>query len=171
LRRLIFGLLLLALLFTACKRKPKPHLASIPTFVTAASVVKMNDPDAAEQLLGGFYQIEDDGWRWVAPKFSVALRPSAEAARGGARLRFTFNLPAALLKQGQVTISASVGPQALAPATYTAAGNQTYLRDIPASTLGGDVVVNFSCDRTMPPISGDVRELALIGVSVGLESK
>jgi hypothetical protein len=131
----------------------------------------MNDPDAAEQLLSGFYQPEGAGWRWVAPKYSVALRPPPEAARNGARLSFKFNLPAALLKQGPVTLNASAGQQAWPPETYTTDGNKTYDRDLPASALSSDLIVNFTCDKVLPPVSGDVRQLALIAVSVGLDPK
>jgi hypothetical protein len=156
---------LLALSPAACKRQPKPRVASIPAFVSLASVVNMNDPHAAEQLLSGFYQVEDHNWRWVAPKFAVALRPK------GTRLTLKFNLPDALLKQGPVTLSAALGQHPLPPETYTVAGNQTFVRDISASEASNDVIVNFTCDKTMPPAAGDVRTLALIVVSVGLDLK
>jgi hypothetical protein len=162
---------ILVLIPAACKRKPKPHLVEVPVFVHVASVVNMNDADAAEQLLSGFYAVEDNAWRWVARSFSVALRPPAGAAQSGARLTLKFNLQPGVLKQGPVTVRASVDGQDLPPETYTAAGTQSYVRDIPASKLGKDVVVNFACDKAMSPGNGDVRELALIVSSVGLEGK
>jgi hypothetical protein len=128
--------------------------------VNVSSIVNMNDPDTADQLLGGFYQVEDNRWRWAAPKFSVALRPK------GNHLVLKFNIPEALLQQGPATLSASAADQPLPPQTYTSPGNQTYERDIPITT--GNVVVNFECNRKLAPTNGDTRELALIVVSVSL---
>ena len=170
-RGLVALIALLALAPAACKREAKPQVTSLRAGTAAASVVKMNDPDAAAQLLSGFYAVEENSWRWVGRKFSVALHPPRGAAQQGAFLRLKFNLPNGLVKQGPVTVSASVGSQALMPETYTEGGNYSYVRDIPASALGGDVVVNFTCDKALPPANGDIRELSLIAVSVGLEEK
>jgi hypothetical protein len=171
-RRLaLAGLAAMVMVAPACKRQPRPHVAELPASATVASVVKMNDPDAAAQLLSGFYAVEDNSWRWVARSFSVVLRPPAGAAQNGARLSLKFNVPAGLVKHGPVTVGASAGGQALAPENYGDAGNHTYVRELPAGAVGKDVVVNFICDKTLPPANGDVRELALIVVSVGLEGK
>jgi hypothetical protein len=169
-RRLaLAGLAAILVVVPACKRKPKPRLVSLPAFVPVASVVKMNDSDAAAQLLSGFYAIEDNSWRWVARSFSVALRPPPASARNGARLSLKFNVPAGLVKQGPVTLAASVDGQPLTTEAYADAGNHIYARDLPANALSKDVVVTFTCDKALPPVNGDVRELALIAVSVGLE--
>ena len=66
----------------------------------------------------------------------------------------------------------TAGGSALPPETYTTAGDYFYVREIPASLLTGDSLrVDFQLDKAIPPSSSDIRELGIIVLTVGLESK
>jgi hypothetical protein len=159
--------LALALAFAplGCNRKANaPHMLS---------VVQMGDPQAATQLLSGFYAIEAGAWRWTEQKFSVLLGTPFGAAQKGAWLRARVTAPDALIaKLGTITLAASVNGRKLAPETYSAAGAYTYERDVPAGLLKDEPVrVDFALDKAMPPAGQDLRELGIVVQSVGLEPK
>jgi hypothetical protein len=148
-----------------CKRKKNAPPA-------LKSEVAMNETGAETQLKSGFYGIEGGAWRWTARNFSVALLPPAGSAQKGAKLDLKFALPDAVInKLGPMQLSASVSGAALAPERYSKSGSYEYARDVDASALGGGpVTIEFSCDKALAPSGGERRELALIAVSVGLES-
>ena len=75
-------------------------------------------------------------------------------------------------KLKNVSLSATAGGSALPPETYTTAGDYFYVREIPASLLTGDSLrVDFQLDKAMPPNGADIRELGIIVLNIGLESK
>jgi hypothetical protein len=157
-----------------CKRARHDANALVPERSAAlASVVNVNDPATSVQLVRGFYAVEAGAWRWTAKDFEVALKPPPGAAEKGARLVFRLNAPEAVIsKFGAITLRASLNGLQLAPETYSKPGDYTYARDIPATALKGDAVVaDFHSDKSLPPNVGDSRELAVIAVSFGLESK
>jgi hypothetical protein len=155
---------------SACKQKTKVEAVAVAV-LPPQSVVAMSDPAVAGQLKSGFYGIESGSWRWTARNFSVMLQPPVGSAQNGARLHFKFTLPDAVIdKLGPLQLSASVAGVALPPKRYVMAGSFDYQGDVPASALGGGpVTVEFSCDKALPPSGGEMRELALIAQSVGLE--
>jgi hypothetical protein len=56
--------------------------------------------------------------------------------------------------------------------TYTSSGEATFATDVPASLLKGDaVVVEYAMDRFLPAGAVDARELGLVFLSTGFESK
>jgi hypothetical protein len=138
-----------------------------------ASMVAVADPHVASQLVSGFYGVEQNSWRWTAGRFSVLLRPPRTAAANGAVLQLKFSLPdAAMSKMKAVSLSAYVNGTALAPESYTQAGQFVYIRDVPASLLAGDVSrVDFALDKTVPPSGTDQRELGLVVSLVGFQPK
>jgi len=149
---------------SACKRKKNAVHGPMST-------VAMNDAGAASQLKSGFYGIEGGSWRWTARNFSVALLQPAGSAQKGSRLHLKFTLPDAVINQvGPMQLSASVNGAALKPELYSKAGDYDYARDVEAGSQAGLVTVDFSCDKALAPSGDEQRELALIAVSVGLES-
>jgi hypothetical protein len=55
---------------------------------------------------------------------------------------------------------------------YSAAGEYFYIREVPSSLLGGNSLrVDFHLDKAIAPSSADARELGIVVVSIGLESK
>jgi hypothetical protein len=151
----------------------KETVEEAPTAPKLLSAVNMGDPKAEKQLLGGFYAIEADAWRWTAKDFSVALRPLAGAAAQGATLDFALSVPqAAIDKLHTVTLSATINGTALAPETYSHEGAAVYKREIAPNLLAGDLVrIDFHLDKAMPPANGDMRQLGVVARSVALEAK
>ena len=71
-----------------------------------------------------------------------------------------------------IALSATAGSTALPPETYSTAGDFAYVRDVPASELSGDSVrIDFQLDKAMAPSGADIRELGIIVLNIGLESK
>ncbi len=164
------SVLLLTLAFAplGCKRKQAGEAAP-----GMASTIHMGDPRIETQLITGFYGIEQNAWRWTARRFSVALRPPLGAAQKGATLQLRLTVPPVIVeKLTTITLSAAIGATALAPETYAQAGNYTYSRDVPPALVAGEVVrVDFQLDKSMPPSGADLRDLGIVVLSAGLESK
>ncbi|MGD1069950.1 MAG: hypothetical protein ABSB15_07405 [Bryobacteraceae bacterium] len=139
----------------------------------AASVLRVTDPAAQEQLLHGFYGVEGGAWRWTAGKFTVALRPPLASAQRGATLSFAFSVPDVVIRKlHDLTLTAWVGSAKLKSETYTNAGSYTFTTDVPPELLAKDpFIVDFALDKSLPPGPSDRRELGVIAVSVGLEGK
>jgi len=163
----------LALAPAGCKRHRRVMVRTVEEGPALVSVVATADPHVAAQLVAGFYGVEQNSWRWTAGRFSVLLRPPRTAATNGAVLQLKFALPdVALSKMKGVSLSAYVNGTALAPESYTRAGQFTYSRDVPANLLAGDVVrVDFSLDKTIPPSAADRRELGVVVSLVGFQPK
>ena len=164
----------LALTLAACKRgnveTAKPAVEEAPTM---ASTVRMADAKTAPQLLSGFYGVENNAWRWTAKQFVVQLRPPAGASTKGAVLDLRLTVPAPVIeKLGGTTLTASINGTALPPDTYNKPGDYDYKREIAPALLAGDSVrIDFQLDKAMPPGDADVRELGIVVLRVGLESK
>lgn len=173
--RRIFPPLVCSLIIALCSCRPtepvKVETVEEPKELLTA--VHVADPKAAPQLVKGFYDVEQNAWRWAMKDFSVSLKPPANALERGAILRLDFTVPDAVLqKVGPMTLTARVGDTTLPPETYNKQGGQTYIREIPPKKIGGDaVVVDFSLDKGLPPGAIDQRELAVIVTSAGLEAK
>jgi hypothetical protein len=167
-------LLAVALVPMGCKRpKPAPVQLTVEEAPRMASTVRMGDAAAESQLLSGFYGIESGAWRWTGKQFTVALRPPAGAAQKGATLEARFTVPDVVIaKLKNITVTASMNGQKFAPETYSKAGEYTYKCDAPAAAFKGDSVkVEFSLDKAMPPGGGDIRELGIVALSIGLTPK
>jgi hypothetical protein len=169
------AILVLCLAFAplGCKRHRRVTVKTIEEAPTLASVVATADPHVAAQLVNGFYGVEQNSWRWTAGRFSVLLRPPRSAATNGAVLQLKFAIPdVAISRMKAVSLSAYVNGTALAPETYSQAGQFIYSRDVPANLLTGDVArVDFSLDKTIPPTAADRRELGVVVSMVGFQPK
>ncbi|HEY1340476.1 MAG TPA: hypothetical protein VGF59_23350 [Bryobacteraceae bacterium] len=137
------------------------------------STIHMGDPRVAPQLVSGFHGIEAAAWRWTARKFSVTLKPPTGASQRGATLVVGMTVPPVTIeKLHDITLTASIAGNQLAPETYNNPGDYAYKRDVPANLLGGDAVrVDFELDKAMPPNPPDIRELGLVVLNIGLDSK
>jgi hypothetical protein len=138
------------------------------------SVIRVAQPRAQRQLLEGFWQVENNAWRWTKHDFSVVLMPPVGATQRGATLDFRFGLTDGMIERKKaVTLAASVGGVALPPDTYREPGNCVYLRDVPAAAFaeGGPVRVAFSTDKYFAAGEIEGRELGVVANSVGLVSR
>src|SRR3954470_7412215 len=106
---------------TGCKRQRKPRVETVEESAPGlAAVVNMADPRASAQLLKGFYDVEQNAWRWTMGKFSVTLRPPLNAAQHGATLVVKFAIPDAVLSRTKsMTLSATVNGAQIPGETYT----------------------------------------------------
>ena len=168
--RLCFSALLLTLAFAplGCKRQQARQEAP-----RMASIIHMGDPQTATQLIGGFYGIEQNAWRWTGRRFSLVLAPPLGAAQKGATLQLRLTVPPVIAeKLKTISLSAAIGGSALPPETYTQAGDYTYTREVAPGLLAGESVrVDFQLDKSMPPSGADLRDLGVVVLSAGLESK
>lgn len=135
-----------------------------------ASVVRMSDATAKTQLVSGFYDIENNAWRWTAGKFSVLLRAPRGAA--GATVTFAFTIAdVSVQKLGPISLTAMVNGMVLKTEQYEKSGPQAFTADLLPSMLTTDSVrVDFVLDKSIPP-GVDRRELGVIATSVGLSPK
>src|SRR5947209_15907618 len=84
----------LAFSTTACKRHKKARVETVEESTpTLASIINAADTRTAPQLLKGFYDVEQNAWRWTMGKFSVTLRPPLNAPQRGATLVVKFAIP------------------------------------------------------------------------------
>ena len=157
-----------------CRPAETPAVSeNAPEVVTELkSTIEMGDPEAAAQLLSGFYEVEGGSWRWTMSRFSVILAAPKGAADKGAELVLHFTIPQAVIdKLGPITLSAQAGEMALPPETCTRAGDYVYQRKLPATAVAGEAVtVTFSLDKFLPPTKTDRRELGVIVTSIGLRT-
>ena len=174
--RLCCSALLLTLAFAplGCNRKKAAVVAPAGEEAPRmASTVHMGDPQAGTQLISGFYGIEENAWRWTGRRFSVALHAPFGAAQKGGTLQLKLTVPSVIVeKLKTISLSATINGTTFPPETYTQAGNYTYTREVAPGVLAGESArVDFELDKAMPPAGGDARELGVVVLSAGLESK
>ena len=169
------SLLLIALVLApiACKSKKVRVGTTDEETPKMRSVLAMGDPKVEPQLVKGFHGIEAGAWRWTEKQFTVALRPPFGSGQKGGKLTVKLTVPPVTIeKLKTIALSATAGSTALPPETYSTAGDFQYVRDVPASELTGDSVrIDFQLDKVMAPSGADIRELGIIVLSIGLESK
>ncbi|HMC60867.1 MAG TPA: hypothetical protein VKJ01_16875, partial [Candidatus Solibacter sp.] len=156
-----------------CKNKKVKVQATEEEAPRMASSVSMGDPKAETQLINGFHGVEAGAWRWTAKQFTMVLRSPTGSAERGAKLQLRLTVPqVAIEKLKTVSLSATANGSALAPESYTQAGEYVYTREIPAGALTGESVkIDFLLDKAMPPSGADLRELGIIVLNASLESK
>jgi hypothetical protein len=164
----------LALCFAAC-RTATPDLSGFTEEEPPrlSSSINASERSTAPQLVSGWGEIEDNAWRWTAPRFAAVLRPPPGSSTRGAVLQFRFFLPEPEMSRlKQVTLTASVQGLRLAPETYRAVGEAVYARELPAALLSGDSMrIDFVVDKPFVPINGDPRALGVIAKRLSLETK
>ena len=159
----------------ACKRHQQQtkEEATDEQGQTLMPMIHVADQRAAVQLVKGFYDVEQNAWRWTMKKFSVTLRPPEGAAKNGAVLQMKFSVPDPVIeKLKSVTLSATIKGVALPRETYTKPGEYVLTREVPAKAFQSDAVtVDFALDKAMAPTEADLRELGIVVSTVGLERK
>lgn len=172
-RGLAAALVCLLALGPGCKKRPIETEPTDESGATLKPVVKMNDPQSAIQLLKGFHEIEQGAWRWAASHFIVALKTPPGAAERGGVIVMSFAAPQPVLQKfGSITVSAKATGTDLGQQTYSSTGDYVFKAEVPPSLLKKAVLtVEFRTDKFMPPGDADLRELAVIVSSIGLEAK
>jgi hypothetical protein len=162
-RRIAFLATVALVLTTGCKPKEKG----------LSSMVSMGDPTVASQLASGFHGVEQGNTRWTMKKFSVVLKPPVASDQKGAMLRFQMYIsPDQISRLGPITLSAEANGQQIEPQTFTKDGMNIYSRPVPAEALAGpSVKVNFSLDKARDPDGSDGRQLGVIAIVIGLQTR
>jgi hypothetical protein len=173
-RRLTLAASLLLVVFASAScRIKKKSAAKVEDDGQLVSVINVADPRGSVQLTRGFHGLENQSWRWTMKSFTATLRPPPGSAQKGASLQLKFTIPDVMFNRvGPMTVDARINGIDLGPQTFSNAGDYTYSRDIPATTLASDAVaIDFAVDKGLPPGDPDPRELAVIVTSVGLVLK
>jgi hypothetical protein len=137
------------------------------------SVFKMNDPAASRQLVGGFYSLEGQTWRWTKQDFVISFKTPPEAARRGAVASFDFVIPdVEIQKLSTVQLAAAVSGKQVGVTRYTSPGSYTFKAEVPGELCGHpQTVVDFHLEKALPPASGDGRELGVIATAAALQTR
>ena len=152
----------------ACSRRPA---ASAPGYAAGAPKVfelMVADRTLQNRLLGGFYE-GNEGWRWTARHFAVAL-DVPPPANLDAVLELDFSAPVEVMNDVHaVTVSARVNGADVGRAKYTRAGRYLLRLAVPAARLKpSPAVVEFDLDRASKE-PGTGRERGLIVVTAALK--
>jgi hypothetical protein len=120
--------------------------------------VMMNAPDAAQQIVSGVYNLEENRYRWMAKAAVILLKSPLEALP----LRATFTIPGdapartvRLLLDGVATVARTYP----APGTYTLESGKVRPR-------GGTATLTIEVDRTHYA-PGDNRDLGMVLTGAG----
>jgi hypothetical protein len=137
------------------------------------SAFKMNDPAASRQLVGGFYSLEGQTWRWTKRDFVISFKTPPEATRRGAVASFDFAIPDIVIqKLSTIHLAAAVSGKQVGVAQYASAGSYTFKAEVPGELCGNpQTVIDFHLERALPPSSGDGRELGVIATAAGLRTR
>jgi tRNA (mo5U34)-methyltransferase len=114
-------------------------------------------------LLEGWHQVEDSGWRWTERQFAarvtsrVGLRHSRVAMR-------VFAPPVMIEKLGSITLHAKIDDAEVQPLVMRDPGIHMFVRKIPKPSEVTSVV--FHVDNVLGPDAGYSRELGIIVASL-----
>jgi hypothetical protein len=159
----------LLLVGAGCKRR---HNSTAQTQLLA-STIYAGDPNVAAHFAKGFYNVEENAWRWTGKEFAVDLSAPLHSDQKGAQLVMKLAVPEPVIQQlNSVQLSAAIEGYKMEPQVYTKAGQYTFTRDVPADKLQSDVVrIDFALDHALPPSQSDIRQLGIIVSEVGLVAK
>ena len=112
------------------------------------------------ELLYGWHESEETGWRWTAREFAVRVR--------GARMieMQLWVAEESVRRLGPITLRSWADGRELEPAVYDTPGLAMYSRALQGS---GEVEVRFCLDKALPPDSTDDRERGVIVARIGVE--
>ena len=119
------------------------------------------------ELLEGWYESEDTGWRWTRQEFSARIQwnDSFPPRRLNAHLFLTESL---LSRVNPLQVSLSVNDRALAPELYRTPGPHRLVRGISPSQ-SNEFLLHFRLNGALPPDEDDRRERGLVVESIDLE--
>lgn len=136
------------------------------------SYAQMNDLRVAPQLGTGWYSVEEGSWRWMAKEAQLNLRAPDSATP---QFEVRFSLPKGQVSSlGAMKLAVLFNDKPFAEENYTADGDYTLTKAVPAGTLTPQeaVRVTLRWSKARPPNSnpgGDLRELAAVVVGVGFK--
>ncbi|HWY47978.1 MAG TPA: glycosyltransferase family 39 protein [Bryobacteraceae bacterium] len=125
------------------------------------SNLRMNAPEAGQQIVSGVYQLENGEWRWMGKTAVILLKPPAAPSPLVVRFFIPDSAPARQVRLA-VNDRVVVSQDFPAPGTFTVAST-------PLKPEGDSVTVTISVDKTFSSQS-DRRELGIILTEAGFQS-
>jgi len=123
--------------------------------------LRMNAPEAEQQIVSGVYQLENGEWRWMGKTAVILLKPPA--APSPLVVRFFIPDPAPA-RQVRIAVNNQV------VATQDCPGPGTFtVTTLPNKPEGDSATITISVDKTFSSQS-DKRELGIILTDVGFQS-
>jgi hypothetical protein len=117
------------------------------------SNLRMNAPEADQQIISGVYQLESGQWRWMSQTAVIVLKPPAQPSPLVVRFTIPDQAPAR-----QVTVE--LNNQRVASETYPAPGSYT-LSTQPLKPNGASATVTITVDKVFS-VPGDHRQLGIV---------
>jgi 2-polyprenyl-3-methyl-5-hydroxy-6-metoxy-1,4-benzoquinol methylase len=110
------------------------------------------------ELLRGWHDSEDTGWRWTERVFAARVH-------GGKTLTMRFYIAEESIRRlGRLTLSATADGRPLASAVYDTPGPASYVRELAGEA--GDVTVEFTLDGALEPEESDSRQRGIIVAAI-----
>lgn len=110
------------------------------------------------ELLRGWHESEDTGWRWTERTFAARVR-------AGKTLTMRFYIADESIRRlSRLTLSATANQRPLAPAVYDTPGPATYVRDLGAGE--DEVLLEFALDGALEPEEADSRQRGVIVAAI-----
>ena len=110
------------------------------------------------ELLRGWHESEETGWRWTERVFAARVR-------GGHTLTMRFYIAEESIRRlSRLMLRATVDGRPLEPAVYDTPGMATYVRELPGAN--DDVTVEFALDRALEPEEADSRQRGVIVAAI-----
>jgi len=125
------------------------------------SDLRMNAPEAEQQIVSGVYQLENGEWRWMGKTAVILLKPPADPAALVVRFFIPDIAPA---RNVRVALNDQVVGSLDCPAPGTFS-----IVTLPNKPQSDTVKVTISVDKTFSPQS-DRRELGVILTQVGFQN-
>lgn len=124
------------------------------------SDLPMNAKEAAQQIVSGIYQLENDSWRWMSQTGTVLLRPPS----GPAMLSVRFVIPD---QSPARKVTVDLNGQRVTSQTFAKPGSYV-LSTGPFQSGGASAQVTIGVDKFFL-VQGDSRQLGIILQRVGFE--
>jgi len=118
------------------------------------------------ELLNGWHEAENSGWRWTERCFSARFKKIEGVKRTRASLRL-FLPPGVFERLGEMTLSGKINGREVAPARLDRPGEHHIVR--PILDEASEVIAEFCLDKYTPASQRDIRELGIIVASIELE--
>jgi tRNA (mo5U34)-methyltransferase len=118
-------------------------------------------------LLEGWHQPEESGWRWTQQEFSA--RVQWESQQRPRSLHVDMFVPEDLISRvNPLHMRVSANQVELTPESFRSVGPQKLIRKLPR-TAEGSVVLRFGLSGAIPPEQHDPRERGIIITSIRVE--
>ena len=115
------------------------------------------------ELLEGWHNVEDSGWRWTEKQFAVRATSHSGVKHSQIEMRL-FASPLSIEKFGSITLSARIDGIDVQPLVMHKSGIHVFTRKIPSPSASTSAV--FLLDKVLGATEGYSRELGIIVASL-----